>query len=116
MSNAQQMKERAKQFATRALQSVEVPQWGGKVFYRTPNLSTIKAANAEAQGDSFEFNARIVVACGLDEDGKPIWNKAEYKDLMVEYDPAAVVFVANAIMADAKDLGTSKQLADDEKN
>lgn len=116
MATAQEIKERAKaQFLARATESVEVPQWGTRIYFKTPNLSTIKSVMADAKGDNIEAQARIVVACATDEHGERIWNKTEYKDLMTEYDPAAVALVASAIMQ-GMSLGDAKEMAEDEKN
>lgn len=117
MMNAAQLKEKAKaQFGSRGLQSIVVPQWDATIYYKSPNLSTIKAAYAQSKGDSFEMNARIVVACAMDENENRIWNGAEYKDLMVEYDPGAVVMVAKAIMEGVNLMSDPQQQAEDEKN
>lgn len=117
MDNRQQIKERLKtHFASRETGRIEVPECGATIFYRTPNLATLKAAFADSQGDTIEAQARIVVACALDDAGEKIWSKVEYRDLMSSVDPAIVARIANAIMSDAKLDGSLSQMADDEKN
>lgn len=115
--SASQIKERAKsQFLNRATDSLDIPQWGAKVYFKTPNLSTIKSVMADSKGDNIEAQARIVVACATDENGERIWSKAEYKDLMIEYDPAVVAMIAAAIMKGISLEVTPAQMAEDEKN
>lgn len=117
MEIRQQIRERAKShFAGRQTGKIEVPEWEATIFYKTPNLATLKAAFAEAQGDTIEAQARIVVACATDDTGERIWSKADYRDLMTSVDPAVVARIANAIMADAKLDSSAKQMAEDEKN
>jgi hypothetical protein len=117
MMNAAQLKEKAKaQFLARATDSIEVPQWGATIYFKTPNLTTIKSAMADAKGDNIEAQARIVVACATDENGDRIWSKAEYKDLMIEYDPGAVAMIAGAIMKNVSLAPDAAHMADDEKN
>lgn len=117
MDIRQQIKERAKQhFASRSIGKIEIPEWEATIFYKTPNLATLKSVMAEAQGDNIEAQARIVVACATDEAGEKIWAKLEYKDLMTSVDPGVVARIATAIMAAANlDMG-GKQAAEDEKN
>ena len=110
-------KERAKAlWAERATHCVEVPEWSGKIHYKTPNLATLKSVMAESKGDPIEFSARIVVACAMDENGEKIWSKAEYLDLMKAVDPAVVNRIGNAIVSEAKIVLTPEAMADDEKN
>lgn len=118
ISNIDAFKERAKaRFLDRAILSIEVPQWEITVFFKTPNLETIKAAVAASQGDTFESQARLVVACAMDENGEKIWkNKAEYKDLMTSYDPGAVAAVAKAITDGMKLNLSVQEQTEDEKN
>lgn len=117
MESAQQLKERIRtQFLSRPMESVDVPQWGTRVFFKSPNLSTIKSAVADSKGDSFEMNARIVVACALDENGQHIWSKVEYRDMMTEYDPAVIVMIAKAIMKGFNFIAEPQQQTEDEKN
>jgi hypothetical protein len=117
MDIRQQIKERAKaHFASRSVGKVEVPEWDCAIFYKTPNLATLKAVMAEAQGDAIEAQARIVVACATDDAGERIWSKPEYRDLMTSVDPGIVARIANAILAEANLDMNAKQAAEDEKN
>lgn len=117
MDARQQLKDRAKaHFAGRDRGRVDVPEWEAVIWYKTPNLATLKAVMAEAMGDTIEAQARIVVACATDDAGERIWSKAEYKDLMTSVDPGIVARIANAIMADAKLDSSPKAAAEDEKN
>ena len=117
MDTRQQIKERAKaHFAERKIGTIEIPEWDSKIFYKAPNLATLKAAMSEAQGDTIEAQARIVVACATDDAGERIWSKAEYRDLMTSVDPGLVARIANAIMAASKLDMRAKQQAEDEKN
>ncbi len=117
MATAQQIKERAKaQFQSRPIESIDVPQWGTKIYFRSPNLSTIKAAFADSKGDNFEMNARIVVSCALNEAGEHIWSKVEYRDMMTEYDPGVIITIAKAIMSGVNLISDPQQQAEDEKN
>jgi hypothetical protein len=117
MDFRQQIKERARaQFANRETHKIEVPEWGATIFYKTPNLATMKQVTSESQGDPFEMQARLVVACATDDTGERIWSKAEYKDLMMAVDPAVVARIANQIMADANLDGGPQKRAEDEKN
>lgn len=117
MDLRQQIKDRAKShWAKRETGTVEVLEWGATIHFKSPNLATVKAAMADAKGDPIEAQARIVVACATDVDGNRIWSKAEYRDLMIEYDPSIVTRIGNAIMADVGFAATAKEMADDEKN
>lgn len=117
MDFRQQIKERARaQFVNRETHKIEVPEWGATIFYKTPNLATLKLVNAESQGDPIEMQARLVVACSTDDTGERIWNRVEYKDLMTAADPGVVARIANAIMAAANLDASAKQMAEDEKN
>jgi len=117
MDIRQQIKDRAKaHFAERGTGKVEVPEWEATIYYKTPNLATLKAVFAEAQGDNIEAQARVVVACAMDDAGAKIWSKAEYRDLMTSVDPSIVARIANAILAEAKLDTSPKQMAEDEKN
>lgn len=98
------LRDRAKaHFAAHGQKSIDVPEWGGRIWYRVPNLSTIKDVHSAANGDAIEMQARLVVALATTENGERIWpNKAEYRELMIECDPGVVARIANAMMADAK--------------
>lgn len=110
-------KERAKaHFADRGRQSIDVPEWGGVIFYKTPNLAILKRVMADAKGDAIEAQARIVVACATDENGEKIWQTPEYQDLMKAMDPGVVARIANAIMKDVSLDFSPGAMADDEKN
>lgn len=111
------LKERAKaHWTARGTKSIEVPEWQATVFYRTPNLSTLKEVMSDSKGDAIEAQARVVVACCTDEDGQKIWSKPEYLDLMKSTDPGIVARLANAIMAEANLDFTPREVAEDEKN
>mgnify|MGYP001054892153 CR=1 FL=1 len=62
----------------------------------------LKQVMADAKGDPIEMQARIVVACAMNEKGERIWQRLDYSELMREYDPAIVARIANLIMAEAK--------------
>jgi hypothetical protein len=110
-------KERAKaHFADRGMQNVDVPEWHGKIFYKTPNLAVLKRVMADSKGDAIEAQARIVVACATDENGEKIWSSPEYQDLMKSVDPGVVARIANAIMANVNLDFSPASMADDEKN
>jgi hypothetical protein len=111
------LKDRAKAHWTgRGTRSIDVPEWGATIFYRTPNLAIIKAVMEESKGDTIEAQARIVVACAMDDSDERIWSKPEYKDLMTSVDPAIVARLATAIMADGSLDLSPKDMAADEKN
>lgn len=117
MDIRQQIKERAKShWAERGTGSVEVPEWETTIFFKSPNLATLKDAMSEAKGDPIEAQARIVVACAVDSEGQKIWAKAEYRDLMIGYDPSVVARIGNAIMAGTSFAATPQEMAADEKN
>lgn len=91
------------QFSGRAVKTVEVPGWPEPVYFKVPNLSTLKQTMADAKGDPVEMQARVVVACAEDGKGVKIWpNKIDYTEVMTRIDPGIVARIANAIMAEAK--------------
>ena len=111
------IKERAKaQFAERATVELAIPEWGGSIFYRAPNLHVYKECIAESKGDQVEFNARLVVACAKDANGEPIWRKAEVVELMREYDPKIITYIASEITKTIALATTPADMAEAEKN
>jgi hypothetical protein len=117
MSSRQDIKDRAKaHFTARTGGKIEIPEWDCTIYFKTPNLATLKAVWADAQGDNIEAQARIVVACATDESGEKIWSKPEYRDLMTTVDPNIVARIGNAIMGGSNLDLNAKQMAEDEKN
>jgi len=105
------------QFASRAMKSVFIPPWNETIYYKSPNLETIKAASINSKGEPLEMGARIVVACATDENGTRIWpNSAQYKDLMTKYEPDGVSALIKAIMEGVSGMSDPQQQAEDEKN
>lgn len=113
----QDFKHKAKEsFVGRETRSIFIPEWGATIYFKKPNLATFKAAMVESNREPLEMQARMVVACATDAEGKKIWNSAEYVDLMTSYDPDVVSRIADAIMNGTKLATTAQEQAEDEKN
>ena len=84
-------------YAERARHELYIPEADETVYFKTPNLATLKQVTADSKGNPIEMQARLVVSCCTDANGEKIWKPIEYADLMREYDPAVVARIANTI-------------------
>lgn len=110
------------QFQSRPTHEVDVPEWSEdgasefKVYFKTPNGSTLSKVHKESKGDPIEAAARMVALCALDGNGERLFKPLDYADIMKRTDPAVFSRIAGRMMEEAK-LDVSPQgMADAEKN
>lgn len=98
------------------VQMIDVPEWGATIYYRTPNAQTLAICQRESNGNAHEFGARLVATCSMNEAGERLFNKLDYKDLMLRTDPGVLSRVAGAIAAQATLNASPAGLEDAAKN
>ena len=94
------------------LESINVPEWDTNVYFRPS--ATLKQTEAvvalHGKGQVMEALVTVLLQRALDEDGKPLFKKADTYELMNSVDPEIVIRVANHI------LNTEPDAADAAKN
>ena len=82
------------------LLSIDVPEWGGKVYLRRAvcALDQNKIVQLYESGQHTKAVAMVLVIRALDEDGKRIWTEKDMSELMREYDPEVMGNVVNQIL------------------
>lgn len=68
------------------IQSIEVPEWGGKLHYRAISLEELGRWEDGLSGDGKEFKpdqmmAQLLVLSLCDEGGKPLFQQSDWKKL-----------------------------------
>lgn len=89
-------------FEGRPTHQVDVPEWGGTIYFKTPNSMTLSKVNRAAKGDPIEMGARLVAECAMNDKGNRVFGSLDYKELMIKADPAVLGRVVEAIMTEAR--------------
>ena len=93
------------------LLSIDVPEWGGKVYYRRVvcALEQSKIMQLYESGQHSKAVAMVLVIRALKEDGTRIWLEKDMSELMREYDPEIMGDVVNKILEGQPDHETIKK-------
>lgn len=100
-------------YESRPMKSVECPEWGMTIYFRTPNQATLKKGYADSKGDPLEQAARLVMLMATDIDGNRLFSPSDMAELMNRVEAGPINRIAQAIMAEFEkvDLSPAGQAA-----
>lgn len=92
---------------SRALNQIEVPEWGETdvplmVYFRTPSAATLSKVLRDSKGGQIEQAVYAVIYCATDKEGNKLFKSADFTTLMHKVDYSVVNRIAEAIMKAAK--------------
>jgi hypothetical protein len=94
------------------LLSIDVPEWGGKVYHNNTINGKRQSAimSLYAKDKHIEAMTMSLIVRALDETGEPIWQPKELQEVMREYDNTVISRIVGEITSEEPDVEEAKKL------
>lgn len=93
-------KEHFKEIANKGTTSVDVPEWGTKVYWKIGGLNFAqqsKVIQLQNSGQSAEALVEMLIIRALDADGNKMFKNLDKQELMREVDPNIILKIVSAM-------------------
>ena len=90
-------------FSNQEVRSMEVPEWGVKIFAKNLSLSDKAKWLARSKDDTTDYMVYAVIYGAVDEKGEPLFDVGDKPKLRNSVDPEVLSTVANFVLKLAAD-------------